>query len=101
MNQDSRAQLLSVTDQTIDTVIQKLSFFQQNIASIKSLQSQLLETLQVTVDILKEAENLKVYITPEKLATIRNLSQEIMFAIQPEELSNICHDTDINNSILH
>lgn len=102
MNQDSRAQLHSIADKAITTAIQKLFFFHQNTHLIKQNQSNLIEIIKVTVEILKEAQNSKIHIDPKKLAIISKLSEELMFIIQPEEkLSNICHDPDINNAILH
>ena len=102
MNQDSRAQLHSIADKAVTTAIQKLFFFHQNTQLIKQNQSNVIEIIKVTVEILKEAQNSKIHIDPQKLATISKLSEELMFVIQPEEeLSNICHDPDINNAILH
>ncbi len=101
MNQDSRAQLHSIADKAITTAIQKLFFFHQNHQLIKLNQSNVIEIIKITVEILKEAKHSKIHIDSKKLTTIAKLSEDLMFIIQPEETSNICHDPDINNAILH
>ena len=102
MNQDDFNKLQSITDESITSSIDKLFFFHQNIELIKTNQSKLIQILNITVNILQEAKKYNIYIAPEKLKTIRELSEELMFSIQSEEeMANICHDPHINNAILH